>query len=172
MPANPKLRDDVAEIVRLETEERIAAIPVPEDQREGFHRAAQDVARNEGVPWIRRLELALDKTYTGPHGNAQRQAFLVAMERVMEQNFRLLDQGVRDGKLSEDGRVGSMTMAMIRAIDRLAALPDERDLTDDEIDNFQACLIQIACNALCLLVELPFEGLAVVLAPFDTNNPQ
>lgn len=82
-----------------------------------------------------------------------------------------MDRGQREGRLTEDGRLGVLMSSMLRAIDRAADLPDDRDLTDTEVETLQASLLQVSAASLALLDELPFPGMHVMVAAFDMRRP-
>lgn len=106
------------------------------------------------------------------HAAEHRQTVLKALEQLVMANMRALDKGVGEGALHEDARVDCLTGNMLRAIDRIADLSVDEDLTPDETQMLQANLWQVCTNALSLLIELPFEGMHVIVAAFDTSKPQ
>ena len=108
-----------------------------------------------------------------PPNGCDPDVFLAFVGSLMTQHFRVLAQAEAEGHITgQDARAGTMTMGILRAVDRIADLPDDRDLTKDEEALFQSALWQIVANAACLLVELPMDQMVVMVAGFDADAPQ
>lgn len=97
-----------------------------------------------------------------------------ALGKVVDAYADGLSQAQRAGKMpkGEYARSGQCVAALLRGVDRIADLPDDRDLTEAEIELFQSGLLQIfACSGV-LLDELPLPGIRVAVVGFDLGDPQ
>lgn len=94
-------------------------------------------------------------------------ASLVATGRAMK---RTLFEAERDGKIKAEDVEGVAVQSLLRAVDRIAALPDERALTDDEVIVFGSSLIQVATAAVVLLDLLPLPSMSVMVAGFEMEK--
>lgn len=72
------------------------------------------------------------------------------------------------GKLTPDQRLGVMVDTMMRGVDRIKKMPDDRDLNEKEKEQFHAALIQVVIGGLGMLHEVPpSTDLALVAALLD-----
>lgn len=102
---------------------------------------------------------------------AERDEVLEALRRCVDQYHGLMRRGVDEGKVTQEGTITAAVGTMLRGMHRIAALPDDRDLTDDEVQEFQAALISIYCGAAYALTELPLPPGHFKAFAFDTRNP-
>lgn len=99
-----------------------------------------------------------------------------AAERVCQfaaGTIEVLDRAEAEGKLTSEARLGTLIQTVLRGIDRIAQLPDDRDLTQAESDILVASLVQVSSGALAVIVESGLDPSAVpmIVAGFDTRRP-
>lgn len=81
-----------------------------------------------------------------------------------------MDTATRLGKVTVEERMGVAVATMMRHVDRITELPEDRDLTDTEVMELQASLLSIQVASTFLLDELPFPAMAATVAAFDMSK--
>lgn len=106
----------------------------------------------------------------GEH-DAARLVVLAQVDHLAKQMLSQIHAALGRGSIQEGEEVGVLVSSLTRAIDRIADLPDDRDLSEDEITTLHAALLQQTAAGLALLQFLPLKDLPVMVAGFDLSRP-